>query len=165
MSVRAIAQSTRISERYLHALERSDLDALPGGVFDKGYIKAYAQCLDIDPKPLLESYGIEERKRGRSTPEHERQKLAELSLLADARSRTRRRRAAWNRAPFLVLMGVVPSIYSSAAPDLIPCHSPRRHPGMLLPFFRCLVSVFKTRRELALENLALRQRLPSTVVP
>ncbi len=30
---------------------------------------------------------------------------------------------------------------------------------MLLPFFRCLVSVFKTRRELALENLALRQQL------
>ena len=30
---------------------------------------------------------------------------------------------------------------------------------MLLPFFRCLVSVFKTRRELALENLALQQQL------
>ncbi len=30
---------------------------------------------------------------------------------------------------------------------------------MLLPFFRCLVSAFWTRRELALENLALRQQL------
>jgi len=30
---------------------------------------------------------------------------------------------------------------------------------MLLPFFRCLVSAFKTRRDLALENLALRQQL------
>ncbi len=30
---------------------------------------------------------------------------------------------------------------------------------MLLPFFRCLVSAFKSRRELALENLALRQQL------
>ncbi len=30
---------------------------------------------------------------------------------------------------------------------------------MLLPFFRCLVSVFKSRREPALENLALRQQL------
>ncbi len=43
--------------------------------------------------------------------------------------------------------------------DLIPHHSPRQQPGMLLPFFRCLVSAFKTRRELALENLALRQQL------
>ena len=106
MSIRAVAQSTRISERYLHALERSDLEALPGGVFDKGYIKSYAQFLDIDPKPLLKSYGIEELKRGRGTPEHERQKLAELGQIADARSRTRRRRAAWDRSPFLVLMGV-----------------------------------------------------------
>lgn len=64
VSVRAVATSTRITERYLHALERSDLEALPGGVFDKGYIKSYAQFLDIDPKPLLESYGIEERGRG-----------------------------------------------------------------------------------------------------
>ncbi len=106
VSIRAVAESTRISEPYLHALERSDLEALPGGVFDKGYIKSYAQFLDIDPKPLLESYGIEELKRGRGTPEHERQKLAELGQLADARSRTRRRRAAWDRSPFLVLMGV-----------------------------------------------------------
>ena len=30
---------------------------------------------------------------------------------------------------------------------------------MLLPFFRCLVTAFKIRRELALENLALRQQL------
>ena len=30
---------------------------------------------------------------------------------------------------------------------------------MLLPVFRCLVSAFKTRRELTLENLALRQQL------
>ena len=56
-------------------------------------------------------------------------------------------------------IGAVPSIYSSAVPDLIPRHSPRQHPGMLLPFFRCLVSAFKTCGELALENLALRQQL------
>jgi len=30
---------------------------------------------------------------------------------------------------------------------------------MLLPFFRCLISAFKTRRDLALENLVLRQQL------
>ncbi len=54
---------------------------------------------------------------------------------------------------------IFPPVYSSAVPDLILRHSPRQHPGMLLPFFRCLVSAFKTRRELALENLALRQQL------
>ena len=107
VSIAAVAKSTRISDRYLYALERSDLEALPGGVFDKGYIKSYAQFLDIDPRPLLESYGIEELKRGRGTPEHERQKLAELRQLADARSRARRGRAALDPARFLVaLLGV-----------------------------------------------------------
>ena len=52
-----------------------------------------------------------------------------------------------------------PFYFSSTPPDLIPRHSPRQHPGMLLPFFRCLVAAFKFRHELALENLALRQQL------
>ena len=96
MSIRAIASSTRISERNLHALERSDLEALPGGVFDKGYIKSYAEILELDPKPLLESYGIEERKR---------QELAHLTQ-ADARPRTRRGRAALEpRRFFVALLG------------------------------------------------------------
>ena len=56
-------------------------------------------------------------------------------------------------------MKVVPSTYSSAVPDLIPHHSPRQRPDVLVPFFRYLASVFETRRELALENLALRQQL------
>lgn len=79
VSVDSVARSTRISERYLHALERSDLEALPGGIFDKGYIKAYAQFLDIDPDPLLESYAVEEEKLGRGTPDDERQKSEDLS--------------------------------------------------------------------------------------
>ena len=107
VSVRAVADSTRISERYLHALERGDLEELPGGVFDKGYIKSYAELLDIDPRPLLESYGIEERKRGLGTPEHERQELTRLTQLADNRSSVRRGRAALDPARFLVaLLGV-----------------------------------------------------------
>lgn len=81
VSIRTIASSTRISERYLHALERSDLEALPGRVFDKGYINSYAEILGLDPKPLLESYGIEERKR---------QELTELADAPSAASAPRR---------------------------------------------------------------------------
>jgi cytoskeleton protein RodZ len=101
ISLRSVAASTRISERYLHALERSDLDALPGGVFDKGYIKSYAQFLDIDPKPLLESYGIEERKHGRGTPDAEREKLEELARLVRTRPGARPRAGTAR-----VLMGI-----------------------------------------------------------
>lgn len=82
----AIAQDTHIGRQYLDALERSDLDSLPGGVFDKGYIRSYAQVLGIDPQPILEAYRVEERSRGRGTPEDERQRLEQLSRLLDQRT-------------------------------------------------------------------------------
>lgn len=104
VSIRAVANTTRISERYLEALERSDLEALPGGVFDKGYIKAYAQFLDIDAKPLLESYRIEERKAGRGTPEAEREKLEELARLVRSGPRPPSRGPG---VPLVALAGLV----------------------------------------------------------
>ncbi len=78
MSVRAVAKSTRITERYLHALERGDLEALPGGAFDRGYIKSHAQFLDIDPR-----HRSSNRTASRSAsavavpPEHERPRAAQ----------------------------------------------------------------------------------------
>ena len=53
----------------------------------------------------------------------------------------------------------VPSIYSSAAPRLDSGSLAAPTSGMLFPYICCLVSAFKTRCELALENLALRQQL------
>lgn len=95
VTLRAVANSTRISQRYLEALEQSDLEALPGGVFDKGYIKSYAQFLDIDPKPLLESYRVEERRAGLGTPEAEREKLDELARLVRSGPRAPTRQPAY----------------------------------------------------------------------
>jgi len=90
-----------------------ELEALPGGVFGRGYIKSYAELLDIDPKPLLESYGIEERKR---------QELSQLTQLADAR--TRRGSAGLDPARFLVailcaaLVGLVAALRRGAGKGL-----------------------------------------------
>lgn len=52
----AVARETRIARRYLEALERDDVDRLPGRAFAKGYIRAYAQCLGADPAPMLEAF-------------------------------------------------------------------------------------------------------------
>lgn len=94
IALEAIASTTHISRRYLDALERSDLDALPGGAFNKGYIRAYAQAVGIDPEPILDAYRLEERQRGEGTPEREQQMLQELSRLVS------QRRARRNRLPF-----------------------------------------------------------------
>jgi transcriptional regulator with XRE-family HTH domain len=88
VSVHDVAAATRISERYLNALEHDELEALPGRVFAKGYIKSYAQFLDIDAQPLLDAYDEAERELGRGTPEDERRQLEELARVVSTRPAT-----------------------------------------------------------------------------
>jgi cytoskeleton protein RodZ len=78
----AVAARTRISRRYLEALERSDLSVLPGGVFGKAYIRTIADLIEVDPAPILEAYETEERRVRRGSPESEDRTLMELSATA-----------------------------------------------------------------------------------
>jgi cytoskeletal protein RodZ len=56
ISLQEIAQSTKITKRYLEAIERSDFDKLPGGVFRINYIRQYARAIDYDEWDLLAYY-------------------------------------------------------------------------------------------------------------
>ncbi len=58
-----IAASTRIHRRHLEALERNEFGELPGPVFNRGYVRAYAAFLHADPEPLLRAYNRELRVR------------------------------------------------------------------------------------------------------
>lgn len=49
---------TRISEKFLEALERGDYTALPTPVHVRGFLRNYARFLDLDPQPLLERYEV-----------------------------------------------------------------------------------------------------------
>ena len=51
-----IIESTKISKRFLQAIEESDFDKLPGGVFNTSYIRQYARAIDINECELLEYY-------------------------------------------------------------------------------------------------------------
>jgi cytoskeletal protein RodZ len=102
----AIAGETNIGRRYLDALERNDLDALPGGPFDKGYIRSYAQFLGIDPQPILDVYSFEQGKRGGGSPESERQMLEELSRMVGPKT-TRKRTGPLSFSGILFLAFVV----------------------------------------------------------
>lgn len=56
MSLKAIADSTKISPRYLNAIERGDFEKLPGGVYDISYIRQYATAIGYDEDELLRFY-------------------------------------------------------------------------------------------------------------
>ena len=56
VSLRQIATSTRISVMSLEALERSDLSRLPGGIFTRSFIRAYAQEVGLDPDRTIQDF-------------------------------------------------------------------------------------------------------------
>src|SRR3954469_13175853 len=48
VSLEEIAESTKIGKRNLLALEEEEFDKLPGGIFNKGFVRAYAKYLGLD---------------------------------------------------------------------------------------------------------------------
>jgi cytoskeleton protein RodZ len=51
-----ISVSTKIGTRMLRALEEEHFEQLPGGIFNKGFIRAYARCLHIDEDQAVADY-------------------------------------------------------------------------------------------------------------
>jgi len=56
ISLEEISAATKISVRLLHALEDSDLAKLPAPTFTRGFIRAYARHLGIDPEEKVNAY-------------------------------------------------------------------------------------------------------------
>ena len=56
VSLRQIANKTRISVMSLEALERSDLARLPGGIFTRAFIRAYAEEVGLDPDRMIQDF-------------------------------------------------------------------------------------------------------------
>jgi cytoskeleton protein RodZ len=56
ISLREVADATKINLRYLEALERNDFEHLPGGIFNRGFVKAYAQFIGIDAETMVTAY-------------------------------------------------------------------------------------------------------------
>jgi cytoskeletal protein RodZ len=61
ISLREISEATKINLRYLEALEQNDFRHLPGGVFNKGFVRAYAEYIGVDPEAMVNAYLLEER--------------------------------------------------------------------------------------------------------
>jgi cytoskeleton protein RodZ len=51
-----IAASTKIGTRFLRALEEEHFEQLPGGIFNKGFVRAYARHLGIDEEQAIADY-------------------------------------------------------------------------------------------------------------
>jgi len=63
ITLREISEATKISLRYLDALERNDFRHLPGGVFNKGFVRAYSQYIGVDPESMVNAYLLEAKEQ------------------------------------------------------------------------------------------------------
>jgi cytoskeletal protein RodZ len=61
VSLEEISAATRISTRFLDAIEREQWDQLPGGVFNRGFIRAIGRFLGLDEDSLVAEYALETR--------------------------------------------------------------------------------------------------------
>jgi hypothetical protein len=67
-TIEEMAEATGIRPHLLAALEQEAFDALPGRGFGKLYIRAYAEVLGFDPRPVIEAYDQTVRAREAAAP-------------------------------------------------------------------------------------------------
>ncbi len=76
ISLREISDQTRISVHYLESIEANDYKRLPGGIFNRSFVKAYARSVGYDEKVAVEAYTRYMREQGEpgdeilTTPHH-----------------------------------------------------------------------------------------------
>lgn len=61
-----IAERTKISVFFLTAIENEDFGKLPGGIFDRSYIRQYAEAAGLDAEAILERYRLYQARRERA---------------------------------------------------------------------------------------------------
>jgi cytoskeleton protein RodZ len=59
VSLRQIAQTTKLSVSALEALERNDISRLPGGIFSRAFVRSYAAEIGVDPEDTVRDFLIQ----------------------------------------------------------------------------------------------------------
>src|SRR5436190_13625292 len=59
LSLRQIAAQTKISVGVLEALERNDISRLPGGIFSRAFVRAYAVEIGLDPAEVIRDFIVQ----------------------------------------------------------------------------------------------------------
>ncbi len=103
ISLDQIATATKISTRMLKAIEDEKFDLLPGGIFNKGFIRAYAKFLGLDEEQTVADYVAA------TGPEDPINNIPQIADLPDRATRQVDEEAtiSWNAIVLLVLIMVL----------------------------------------------------------
>jgi cytoskeleton protein RodZ len=109
MELEGVAAATKIGVRMLQALEEERFGQLPGGIFNKGFVRAYSRHLGLDEEQAIADYLV---AAGGPTPGKEPEAvLADLAARAvEVRPESEPRRSGdipWGKLSVLLLMVAV----------------------------------------------------------
>ena len=68
ISLERIAEETRINPRYLRSLEEGKYHDLPGGMYNRAFLRAYCEYVGVDPKEMIRRYESETATVGDKAP-------------------------------------------------------------------------------------------------
>ena len=100
LSLRDVAETTKLSPVTLRQIERNEFGRLPGGIFVRGYLRSYAETVGADPGEMVSRYleQYEPPDAAEALP------IARPTTLADTRPRMA-------LVPVLVLLAVAAGAY------------------------------------------------------
>jgi cytoskeleton protein RodZ len=105
MSLDDVARATKISTRMLAALEEEKFEQLPGGIFNKGFVRAYARHLELNEEQAIRDYTA----AAGSLPAELKSEDAELRAIAERKEkelagRPRSQEVPWGIVAALLLV-------------------------------------------------------------
>lgn len=98
MSISEVAEQTRISALYIESIENDDYRPLPGGIFNKGFVKSYAKTLGLDEQEALQDYAAVLAQQGGDV--NDDPKTYRPEVLTDERS-------GWGMFPTLIFAAAI----------------------------------------------------------
>jgi cytoskeleton protein RodZ len=133
VSLRQIANATKISVGALEALERDDISRLPGGIFSRAFVRSYAIEVGLDPEETIRDF-IAQFPSDSVTAGHASSKIEDPEALeSDRRAATTFLRLVGISAPIAAVvlyfsmaggtspgLSSVPTVAEPAAPAPVP---------------------------------------------
>lgn len=86
LTISEVAEQTRISALYLESIENNDYRTLPGGIFNKGFVKSYARHVGLNEQDALQDYAALLSEQGSDVGDDP--KTYRPEVLTDDRSRS-----------------------------------------------------------------------------
>ena len=131
ISLDQISLTTKIGTRMLQALEEDKFNQLPGGIFNKGFVRAYARCVGIDEDQAVNDYLLAAGEA--PPPRTEAEMVAAAETLAPKRSlfvrpaepSPRSRELPWGLfAALLLVIALALSVWTHQKHEAAPVSTP-----------------------------------------